>query len=109
MKNARALIAKIETTLNTDIAEAAAKRDLNKMVLALTESVKDLVAVTKDMADVLDAISVTDTGVHITGDLTASGNVTCLLLNPAKPVKTKAKAAAKAAPKRVQKQPIAPK
>lgn len=91
MENTREAIAKIEETLGTTIDEAALKRDLNKMVLALTDSVKQLVVIAKEMADALDVVAGTAPA-------------------PAKKKVVRKKAPAKKpAVKRVQKQPIAPK
>lgn len=90
MENTREAIAKIEASLDTEIEAAALKRDLNKMVLALTESVRNLVIVAKEMADALD-------------------NIGAPPVIKKAPAKKKAVAAKKAPVKRIQKQPIAPK
>jgi hypothetical protein len=88
MQNTRKAIAKIEETLGTEIEAAAAKRDLNKMVLALTDSLKNLVVISKEMADAIEAVH------------TAS--------NPAKAAPKKAAKPKKPAVKRTQKTPIKP-
>jgi hypothetical protein len=90
MENTRETIAKIEATLGTEIEAAALKRDLNKMVLALTDSVKNLVVVAKEMADAIEGVGV----------------ATQLTPETKKAVKAAVK---KSVAKRVQKTPIKPK
>jgi ribosomal protein L7Ae-like RNA K-turn-binding protein len=90
MENTREAIGKIEETLANEVEAAALKRDLNKMVLALTDTVRQLVVIAKDMADAFEGAT------------------------PAPAPKKKAPArkkpaAKKPAAKRTQKQPIAPK
>lgn len=100
MKTVRETIDKIEETLANEINSAAIKRDLNKMVLALSDSVKHLVGIAKEMASALEDIA------------TRSPSDEAANPEPVKaPVKKAAakKVAAKKAPARTQKQPIQPK
>lgn len=105
MKTVRETIDKIEETLANEINSAAIKRDLNKMVLALSDSVKHLVDIAKEMASALEGVAAASTA-----DGVALNNA------PADPVAKVAakkpaakKPAAKKAPARTQKQPIQPK
>jgi hypothetical protein len=96
MENTREAIAKIEGELMTEIEAAALKRDMNKMVLALTESVKALTSVAKEVADAFDALDAARASAEP-------------VKAPAKKVAAKKAPAKKAAVARAQKTVIAPK